>query len=102
MPVPGHLPACLLPHWPALPALLCMQVRKVAYLALAERVGLADMPTEDAALLIRRGLNDRAPAVRDAVANKLVATWLDGLEGEPLRLVHALNVQAHPGGLGSR
>jgi condensin complex subunit 3 len=79
-----------------------MQVRKVAYLALAERVGLADMPTEDAALLIRRGLNDRAPAVRDAVANKLVATWLDGLEGEPLRLVHALNVQAHPGGLGSR
>ncbi len=48
-------------------------------------------------LQVRRGLGDRAPAVRAEVA-KLVMQWLeDSCEGEPLRLVHQLDVQRHPG-----
>jgi len=50
------------------------------------------------AVQVRRGLGDRAPAVRAEVA-KLVMQWLeDSCEGEPLRLVHQLDVQRHPGG----
>jgi condensin complex subunit 3 len=75
-------------------------VRKMAYMALAERVPLAAMPVDDAAALLRGGLNDRAAPVREAVASRLVAAWLEEVEGEPLRLVHALGVQAHPGGRG--
>ncbi|KAL4859316.1 Condensin complex subunit 3 [Chlorella vulgaris] len=71
-------------------------VRKMAYMALAERVPLAAMPVDDAAALLRGGLNDRAAPVREAVAGRLVAAWLEEVEGEPLRLVHALGVQAHP------
>lgn len=70
----------------------------MAYMALAERVPLSALPAEDAALLVRRGLTDRAASVRAAVADKLVMMWLEACEGEPLRLVHALNVQAYPGG----
>lgn len=48
-------------------------------------------------LQVRRGLGDRAPAVR-AEVGKLVMQWLeDSCEGEPLRLVHQLDVQRHPG-----
>lgn len=86
---PTHLPA----RNPRPP-----QVRKMAYMALAERVPLEALPTDDAVLLVRRGLGDRAALVRDTVAAKLVMTWLnDACEGEPLRLVHALDVQRHPG-----
>lgn len=72
----------------------------MAYMALAERVPLADMPVADAAALLRGGLSDRAASVREAVASRLVMAWLDGVDGEPLKLVHALNVQAHPGAAG--
>lgn len=48
-------------------------------------------------LQVRRGLGDRAPAVR-AEVSKLVMQWLeDSCDGEPLRLVHQLDVQRHPG-----
>ncbi|KAL4426507.1 hypothetical protein ABPG77_008365 [Micractinium sp. CCAP 211/92] len=70
-------------------------VRKMAYMAIAERVPLSAMPATDAALLLRRGLTDRAGSVRDAVASKLLLGWLEEHEGEPLQLIHVLGVQAH-------
>lgn len=82
---------------PPLPPALSMQVRKMAYMAIAERVPLSAMPAADATLLLRRGLTDRAGSVRDAVASKLLQGWLEEHEGEPLQLIHALGVQAHPG-----
>lgn len=81
-----------------MPFALSLQVRKMAYMALAERVPLSAMPAADAALLLRRGLTDRAGSVREAVASKLLQGWLEEHEGEPLQLIHALGVQAHPGG----
>ena len=74
----------------------------MAYMAIAERVPLDALPAGDAALLVRRGLGERSPAVRDAVATKLIGAWLESCDGEPLRLVHALNVIEHPGAAGRR
>lgn len=73
-------------------------VRRMAYMALAERAPLAAMPAADAAALLRAGLGDRAASVREAVASRLLAAWLEAVDGEPLRLIHALDVQAHTGG----
>ncbi len=69
----------------------------MAYMAIAERVPLSAMPATDAALLLHRGLTDRAGSVRDAVASKLLLGWLEEHEGEPLQLIHVLGVQAHAG-----
>lgn len=74
-----------------------VQVRKMAYQALAERMPLSKMRTEDAALLLRRGLTDRTGTVRDAVAKNIVKAWLEEHGGEPVPLLQALGVQAHPG-----
>ncbi|PRW59671.1 ARM repeat superfamily isoform 1 [Chlorella sorokiniana] len=71
-------------------------VRKMVYMAIKQRVPLPGLSTDDAVLLVRRGLGDRAPAVR-AEVSKLVMQWLeDSCDGEPLRLVHQLDVQRHP------
>ncbi|PSC71431.1 condensin complex subunit 3 [Micractinium conductrix] len=71
------------------------EVRKMAYMTIAQRVPLADMPVDEAALLLRRGLGDRAACVRDN-ATKLLLTWFTvEHDGEPVRFIHALNVHTH-------
>lgn len=69
----------------------------MAYMTIAQRVPLADMPVDEAALLLRRGLGDRAACVRDN-ATKLLLTWFTvEHDGEPVRFIHALNVHTHSG-----
>jgi condensin complex subunit 3 len=71
-------------------------VRRVTYLALAEKVPLDALAPGAAALLARRGLGDRAPAVA-AAAGALVAAWLDGgAGGDPLALLRRLDAERHP------
>jgi len=71
-------------------------VRRVAYLAIAEKVSLEALGASSAALLIRRGLGDRAPAVSEAAA-AMVTAWLDNAcSGEPLNLLRRLDVVNNP------
>jgi condensin complex subunit 3 len=71
-------------------------VRRVTYLAIAEKVGLQALGPDAGAALLRRGLADRAPAVAAAAA-VLAAAWLDGAcGGDPLELLRRLDVERHP------
>jgi condensin complex subunit 3 len=73
------------------------EVRRLAYLAVAEKVALEELSVPERALLLRRGLGDRAPAVKEA-AGAMVEGWLDeACEGEPLALLRELHIQQYPG-----
>lgn len=72
------------------------EVRKIMYLAIAEKLPLGAMTTEERALLLKRGITDRSPMVSEA-ARSMLETWLDtACEGEPLTLLRAIDVQLHP------
>lgn len=71
-------------------------VRKVTYLAIAEKLPLASLSAEEQALLVRRGLGDRTRPVAEAAGHMLEA-WLEGpCRGEPLVLLRGLGAAAHP------
>ena len=72
------------------------EVRRIMYLAIAEKLPLQALSSDERALLIQRGLGDRCPAVSDA-ARSMLETWLEvACGGEPLTLLRALSVQHHP------
>lgn len=72
------------------------EVRRIMYLAIAEKLPLQALSSDERALLIQRGLGDRCPAVSDA-ARTMLETWLEvACGGEPLTLLRALSVQHHP------
>jgi len=71
-------------------------VRRITYLAIAEKVRLEALGAGGGALLVRRGLGDRASTVSEA-AGAMVTAWLDTVcDGEPLALLRWLDPAAHP------
>jgi len=72
------------------------EVRRIMYLAIAEKLPLQALSSDERALLIQRGLGDRCASVSDA-ARSMLETWLEvACGGEPLTLLRALSVQHHP------
>ncbi|RMZ56649.1 hypothetical protein APUTEX25_002738, partial [Auxenochlorella protothecoides] len=72
-------------------------VRRVAYLTAAHGAGPRDLAPAQRALLIRRGLRDRCPAVA-AAALRLVQAWLAGCDGDPLSLLSLLDAHGRDAG----
>ncbi|KAL6777214.1 hypothetical protein ACKKBF_B20605 [Auxenochlorella protothecoides x Auxenochlorella symbiontica] len=72
-------------------------VRRVAYLTAAHGAGPRDLAPAQRALLIRRGLRDRCPAVA-AAALRLVQAWLAGCDGDPLSLLSLLDARGRDAG----
>lgn len=71
-------------------------VRRVTYLAIAEKVRLEALGTDASALLLRRGLGDRTACVSEA-ASAMVTAWLDhACGGETLALLRMLGAETHP------
>jgi condensin complex subunit 3 len=71
-------------------------VRRITYLAIAEKVRLEALGAAGGALLVSRGLGDRASTVSEA-AGAMVTAWLDNVcDGEPLALLRWLDPAAHP------
>ena len=72
-------------------------VRKQAFAVLAAKCGVADLSVDQRALLLRRGLRDRANTVVEA-AREMLRVWLaDACEGEVTRLLRMLDVRQFPG-----
>ena len=68
----------------------------MTYLAIKDKLPLQWLSQEEQALLLCRGLGDRAKPVAEAAVRMLEA-WLEGpCSGEPLVLLHSLGVQEHP------
>ena len=71
-------------------------VRRITYLAIAEKIRLKALGATAGALLVRRGLGDRTATVSEA-AGVMVTSWLDNAcGGEPLALLRWMNPAAHP------
>ncbi|KAH7619222.1 hypothetical protein Ndes2526B_g06177 [Nannochloris sp. 'desiccata'] len=71
-------------------------VRRITYLAIPEKIRLEALGAASGALLVRRGLGDRASTVSEA-AGAMVSAWLDNAcDGEPLALLRWLDPAAHP------
>ena len=70
-------------------------VRRAVYAVLTEKVPVAALPIAARALLLARGLRDRAPAVV-AAARGMLVRWLDaGCGGDVGALLGALDVESH-------
>lgn len=71
-------------------------VRRITYLAIAEKIPLESLGADNGAILISRGLTDRAPSVAEA-ATAMVTSWLDtAFNGEPLALLKWLDATKNP------
>jgi hypothetical protein len=73
-------------------------VRRMAFLAIADKIPPARLTSPVVATLLRRGLRDRAPKVVDA-ATLLVTAWLDSSAlagGDPLALLRWVDAASHP------
>eukprot|EP00899_Mesostigma_viride_P008776 jgi/Mesvir1/178/Mv13533-RA.2 len=72
------------------------QVRKVAYLFLAEKARMRNLSVAQRCLVLRRGLAERDPSVRAAFTAKLLQGWLTRCcGGDPCRLLAAIDAEAH-------
>ena len=70
-------------------------VRRAVYVVFTEKVPVAALPIAARALLLARGLRDRAPAVA-AAARGMLVRWLDaGCGGDVGALLGALDVESH-------
>eukprot|EP00890_Picochlorum_soloecismus_P003812 jgi/Picsp_1/4431/NSC_06653-R1_condensin complex subunit 3 len=65
-------------------------VRRMAYSMLAEKALVTDVEMADLPTLLSRGILDRSPGVSQE-AKKLVVSWFDGCEGEPLALLQQID-----------
>eukprot|EP00887_Chlorella_sp_A99_P006352 scaffold3.g6352.t1 len=71
------------------------EVRRVTYLAIADKVPIELLSKEELALLIQRGLGDRARPVADAARRMLEVFLEGGCGGGPLVLLQVLDVEQH-------
>lgn len=69
-------------------------VRKTAFLILAEKTTIDTMDQSLVARVICKGLSDRVPSVVEA-AEALVTSWFDSSGGEPLTLLKSMNAIEH-------
>ena len=73
------------------------EVRRIAFLALAAKVPVESVSIEHRALVLRRGLNDRAQGVKSACCDML-KKWMQSraCENCPIKLLKLLDSESHP------
>jgi len=69
-------------------------VRRIAFLALTSKVPVESVSIAHRALVLRRGLNDRAPIVRSASV-EMLKRWLEAFDGDVIRFLTALDVETN-------
>lgn len=67
-------------------------VRRIAFLALTSKVPVESVSIAHRALVLRRGLSDRAPMVRSASV-EMLKRWLDAFQGDVIKFLTALAVE---------
>ena len=69
-------------------------VRRIAFLALTSKVPVESVSIAHRALVLRRGLNDRAPMVRSASV-EMLKRWLEAFQGDVVKFLTALDVESN-------
>ena len=69
-------------------------VRRIAFLALTSKVPVESVSIAHRALVLKRGLNDRAPVVRSASV-EMLKRWIDAFEGDVIKFLAALDVETN-------
>ncbi len=70
------------------------EVRRIAFLALTSKVPVESVSIAHRALVLRRGLSDRAPSVRNASV-EMLKRWLEAFDGDVVKLLVALDVETN-------
>lgn len=69
-------------------------VRRIAFLALTSKVPVESVSIAHRALVLRRGLGDRAPTVRSASV-EMLKRWLEAFQGDVIKFLTALDVESN-------